>query len=563
MHDDERARERVVRIAATFVAEPILETLGMWVSMLHLPVRLDPAPYNQLLQEFAGAPHAGPDSVIVALVRPEDAIRYSSASLPDSRREAAEVSARLREYAGAAVKAAATASVQVLFVICPDSPRMQTPDWQAARDGVLAELVEMSKAHPGVTVLTEVDILGAYSVAQCHDPVTDALAHVPFTEQMFAALGAVVARHLYRWYGTPAKAISVDCDNTLWIGVCGEDGASGVAVDEHAAWLQKRLLRLRDQGMLLCLCSKNNEQDVRETFVNAPGMLLRWADFAARRINWDPKSANLKSLASELSLGASAFVHLDDDPIECAEIAQFAADVLVIPLPAERARIADVLDHVWAFDVSHATAEDRQRAEFYQARGAREAIQVEARTVDEFIATLGVQVEVRPAVEDEVPRVTQLLRRTNQFNTAGGRLSHADAVSLWRQSDDHLVVYVRDRFGDYGLVGVALLRHDNLAVRVPVVAISCRALGRNVERHILRAVAGRARSLGASTIEFVGRFTEWNGPAQRFLESLASESTAMEGPYHLFRIEAARDAACADGHPALEGATEGAARPRT
>ena len=160
-----------------------------------------------------------------------------------------------------------------------------------------------------------------YPVPDYYDPHGDELGHIPYTPAFYAALGTAVARKIHALRRAPYKAIVLDCDGTLWDGVCGEDGPEGVSLDPPRRFLQEFMLAQRDAGMLLCLSSKNNEQDVLETFRANPRMPLQPEHFVARRINWEPKSAHLVSLAGELNLGLDSFIFVDDNPTECAELA--------------------------------------------------------------------------------------------------------------------------------------------------------------------------------------------------------------------------------------------------
>ena len=188
----------------------------------------------------------------------------------------------------------------------------------AARQ-IEAALASALRAVAGVRVLTPDEITAAYALEDYDFPNGAAHGHVPYTETFFAALGTLIVRALRAAIASPVKVLVLDCDETLWKGVVGEDGPMGVVIDSGCRTLQEFARSQRDAGMLLCLCSKNVEADVTAVLDGHPDMLLRRNDFVAMRVNWDAKSHNLRSLAAELNVGLDSLVLFDDNPLECAE----------------------------------------------------------------------------------------------------------------------------------------------------------------------------------------------------------------------------------------------------
>ncbi len=175
-------------------------------------------------------------------------------------------------------------------------------------------------AHlPSVHLITACEIAALYPVADIHDPHANELGHVPYTPVYFVALATAIARKIHAITAAPFKVIALDCDDTLWAGICGEDGPEGVVLDAPRRELQSFMRARRQEGMLLALCSKNNEEDVAATFEAHPEMPLRLADFAAQRVNWETKGANLASLADELDIGIDSVILIDDNPKEVTE----------------------------------------------------------------------------------------------------------------------------------------------------------------------------------------------------------------------------------------------------
>src|SRR5581483_1256842 len=332
------------------------------------------------------------------------------------------------------------------------------------------------------------EIFDLYPLDDYDDARAEALGHVAYAPRFFTVLGTLIARRYRALAQPPFKVIAVDADQTLWKGVCGEDGSDGVALDPPRRALQELLVRQQRAGMLLCLCSKNNEADVRAVFARHPRMPLRPEHVAAWRVSWRPKSESLAALAAELGLGLDSFVVLDDDPLECAEVRAACPQALVLALPPDPAALPRFLAHVWAFDRPPATADDRRRTEAYRQEAGRRDLQA-ALTFEAFLATLALEVEIASPALPDLARVAQLTQRVNQLTFLPRRRSEAELRALLKRGTlECRVVRVRDRFGDYGLVGAMLFGPAADALDVDTFLLSCRALGRGVEHQMLAAL---------------------------------------------------------------------------
>ncbi len=491
--------DRAIAISATFTAEAIHPGLAFWAGELGLDHEIRFAGYNQLFQELldpAGLFARNRSGFNVALVRFEDWRR-------------AGIEENARRLADAVRQAAVKASAPLILVICP--PAVEAAEC-IVRDAV-ADL-------PAVHIITPARMQALYPVDEIYDPHSDELGHLPYTPAFFVAMATAIARTIHAIATPPFKAIALDCDDTLWAGICGEDGPQGVVVDAPRRALQEFVAGRRSAGMLLALCSKNNEEDVVETFRGHPDMPLRLEDFVARRLNWEPKGANLAALAEELELGLDTFILVDDNPKECTEAQAGAPDVLALPLPARADDIPEFLKHVWAFDRVRVTAEDRRRPELYAQRAERLRAERAAASLEEFLASLALDIRIAPMQPGQVARVAQLTQRTNQMNATSVRRSEAEVQSL--QDAECLIVDVRDRFGSYGLTGAIIFRVRGSAVAVDTFLLSCRALGRGVEHRMLARLGEIARERGLARVEIPFVASQRNRPAALFLESLGA-----------------------------------------
>ncbi len=514
--------DRAIAISATFTAEAIQPSLAFWAGELGLGLPIRFAGYSQVFQELldpAGLFARNRAGYNVLLVRFED---WKEAALPEDA---------AHRLADAVRVCAASSSAPLIAALCPP-----TAPHEAAFATSTAILRERLADLPAVHLLLPEQVLGLYPVETVHDPHGEELGHLPYTPEFFVALATAIARTIHAIATPPFKVAAIDCDETLWAGICGEDGPQGVVLDPPRRALQEFLLDRRRTGLLLALASKNNDDDVVETFHAHPEMPLRLEDFIARRINWESKSANLAALAEELDLGLDSFLLVDDNAKECTEVQAGAPEVVVLPLPADAAEIPEFLRHVWAFDRARVTEEDRRRPELYAQRAERVRAEKSAASLEEFLASLRLEVVIAPMRPEQSPRIAQLTQRTNQMNATGVRRSEAELLAL--PDDECLAVEVKDRFGSYGLTGAIIYHPDGAALVVDTFLLSCRALGRGVEHRMVARLGEIARERGLERVEIRFVPAKRNQPARLFLQSLGAPDA--EGVFRLPASEAAR-----------------------
>jgi len=497
-----RAAKETVAITSTFTAEPLEAALKFWLKELELPAIATFAPYQQVFQELLD-----PASLLSQNQRGANVVLLRLQDLQN-----ADLDKVADELVLAIKTAAARSSVPILLFLCPPA--------QVAREKRIATEL---KTVPNVYVITSDELLNLYPVADYEDPEANALGHVPYTPPMYAALGTLIARKYHLLKRPPRKVIVLDCDNTLWTGVCGEDGPRGVQCDAGRQALQHFMRAQHDSGMLLCVCSKNNEEDVQEVFAQCTDMVLRKEDFAAWRVNWRPKSENLRSLAHELRLGLDSFIFIDDNPMEVAEVEANCPEALALQLPDDCDSVPHWLKHVWAFDHAKLTAEDRNRAAQYQQNRMREQLLAESMSMGDFLAGLNLQIRIEPAQPGQIPRLSQLTLRTNQFNITTKRRSEGELTRITSEPKYKLFsVFVTDRFGDYGLVGLMLCEIARDSLLVDSFMLSCRVLGKGVEHRMLAELGRIAQAAALRHVHVPFLATAKNKPALDFLNSVGS-----------------------------------------
>ena len=331
------------------------------------------------------------------------------------------------------------------------------------------------------------------------------LAKAPFRKAFLNCYAQELARVARALKGKARKCLVLDCDNTLWGGVVGEDGLSGLKLDTNQypgrAYydFQTAVLHLAERGILIALCSKNNEADVFEVLDNHPACRLKRSHLAAWRINWRDKATNIAEMAEELNLGLDAFVFVDDNPTECDLVAQVLPQVAVLRVPEKLYQLPQLIFRDGLFDTLRLTGEDKRRSELYRSDAERKMTRGAFASLDDYLASLQTVAVIRRARAEEVPRVAQLSQKTNQFNLTTRRYSEEDIRRLIADEDAAVfIVSAKDRFGDLGLVGVLIAMRDAGVASIDTFFMSCRALGRGIESamaihciSILNALWGR------------------------------------------------------------------------
>lgn len=529
----------VIAIAATFTAEPVEESLAFWLSQLGVSARVQFAPFNQVFQQLVDPTSdlaGNKRGLNVLLVRFEDWQQRND----DVGAADAAMTTHVDQFIATLSDFAARALVPTLVVLCPPSLERRRDSTRQSHVAALETTVNASLAGvSGVTVATSEQLHSTYPVGEIDDPHGDCQGSVPYTPAFYVALGTLIARQFHAVLSSPRKVIVLDCDGTLWDGVVGEEGVSGVRIDAHRQAIQSFLAARQQAGMLLALASKNNEADVLEVFDRRPEMRLRREHLVGWRVNWNPKSDNLSELAAELGLSLESFIFVDDNPVECAEVAANCPGVLTVLLPSEPEHIPAFLEHHWAFDQLRTTGEDLKRTELYRQNAQREQTRQSSSSLQDFLRGLQIEVEIADVAAEHLPRAAQLTQRTNQFNLTTIRRTDAELRAAIQGGVEGRVVSVRDRFGDYGLVGVVLFAARSDALDVDTFLLSCRALGRGVEHQVLAYLGKLARERGIACVDLPFVRTPRNQPAHQFLERVGTRFRVDQDGVAHYRLPAA------------------------
>lgn len=391
---------------------------------------------------------------------------------------------------------------------------------------------------PNVTLVDMEALSGWVGRRQWLDEAAYFTSKQPFSLREMPLLAGNLSRLIMAARGAVRKCLVVDLDNTLWGGVIGDDGVEGIRLDPNdgvgEAYLafQRYLLALKDRGVLLAVCSKNDSALARSAFERHPDILLRLDDFAAFIANWDDKHINLRRVAEQLNIGTNALVFFDDNPAERALVRQFEPDVLVIDVPEDPALYVRALDTSFAFEWPELTAEDLGRADSYVQNRKREELEQQYGSYDDFLNSLEMRISIEPTDSSSLTRVCQLVNKTNQFNLRTRRYGEDDLIRLLGSPDYQLLhVRLRDRFTNFGIVASIVVRFMDEFAFIENWVMSCRVFKRGVEDATFNAIVNAARLRGARWLVAEYRPTEKNVYVAGFLERLSLIKWALRSDF--------------------------------
>jgi FkbH-like protein len=340
---------------------------------------------------------------------------------------------------------------------------------------------------------------------QAHDDRKWYLYRQPYSEAVYRSVSDQVRRIVASEKIAPKKCIVVDCDNTLWGGIVGEDGIGGIKIGDTFPGraftdFQRELLALKQRGIFLAVASKNNEADVAMVFERHDAMVLSRKDLSGFQVHWDRKSKSIEAIAKSLNIGVDAVVFIDDSPTEIAEVRHNLPAVSCMLVPEELSELPRMLRESQLFDTGITTREDLIRVASVQHERDREVLR-EQMSPDEYLQSLGLVVTVFEAEEMHLERITQLINKTNQFNLTTKRITLPEIKAVAASGERGLfALNVRDRYGDYGLTAVAIIDYHGKEAKFDTLLMSCRVLSRGVEEAFLSAISRFAASRGCTLL---------------------------------------------------------------
>ncbi len=327
--------------------------------------------------------------------------------------------------------------------------------------------------------------------------------------------------------GLSRRCLVLDLDNTLWGGVIGDDGLTGIRIGsgpdgEAYQEFQRRIKALAERGVILAVCSKNDPAIAREPFLQHPEMVLRLDDFAIFEASWESKSAGIQRVAQFLDLGLSSLTFVDDNPYEREQVRAALPDIDVLDLPDDPAGYAAALAAYPYLELPSFTAEDRDRGRQYHARSAARQLRDEATSLADYQSRLNMVATISPVDQIHLDRVVQLINKTNQFNLTTRRRNREEVIQLIARDDvEVFLARLRDSFADHGVVVVAIGIQVETSLEIDTLLMSCRVIGRGLEDVIINELAERARHRGCTEVR------GWYLPTER--NALVADLYARSG----------------------------------
>jgi FkbH-like protein len=365
----------------------------------------------------------------------------------------------------------------------------------------------------------------------------------PCSPALMVEVAREVANLIVSLKRAPKKVLALDLDNTLWGGVVAEDGLEGIELGDTSPRgeafkaFQKYIASLKERGVLLAVCSKNDLDKAVEPFEKHPEMALRRDDIVSFKANWDPKSDNLRAMAAELNLGLDSFVFVDDNPAEIEIVRQFAPEVTTILLGPDPAGYVAQLQDCRLFEPRNITAEDAERTGQYLSDARRRELQASVTDMDAYLESLSMEAVISEFTPVDVPRLSQLINKSNQFNLTTRRRSEAEVTAV--MSDPQHIGYsvrLKDRFGDHGLISVVIARKNGPAMHIDTWIMSCRVLKRQVEEEVLNELIRLAKERGCARLEGVYLPTPKNEMVRDFYSRMGFTLTRKDEKSREFEL---------------------------
>lgn len=525
-----------ITITASFTADALAPYLGSALLAAGWSPRIHIAPFNQIIQTLSTPPSRPPDApphILLVLPRLDELVsdelaRFSagdSSGWPSAQQKIDQLAASLQTARSHFRPTDAIIATTFPPPSTPESDLLAldrlTSTFFERASSLWRDALALSASH-GVHTLDLASLISDFGLRHAFDPRLWYLYRQPFSENFLFELGRLAARLISATRRASKKCAVIDCDNTLWGGIIGEDGLEGIKLGDEfpgSAYrdFQKLLLHWRRQGIFLAIASKNNDQDVRQVFRSHQAMLLREEDISAWSVNWEPKSQQIADIAKKLNIGIDSLVFFDDSAYEINQVLSAYPEIRCIQLPSAPEQIVSVARPAAPFDKLEITADDRSRAERYAVETQRDTLR-ESLSLDDFIRTLETHLDITGPTADNLTRIAQLINKTNQFNLTTLRLTK-EQVEKMAASPDHIIraATVRDKFGEYGLTCVAIAERRGADWHLIEFLLSCRVLGRGVESTFLRDLASQIVSRGGDRL--IAQFipTPKNSVASQFL----------------------------------------------
>lgn len=368
-------------------------------------------------------------------------------------------------------------------------------------------LEEAASANGNVFILDLLSLQNRFGSNFFHDDALYYNAKMTISMDGFPYVACNVMQIIKAIKGSFKKCLVMDLDNTIWGGVIGDDGLSGIEIGElgrgHAfQTLQKWIKNLKDNGIILAVCSKNNEDIAKEPFEKLEEMVLRLDDISVFVANWEDKASNIKLIRETLNIGMDSLVFIDDNPFERNLVREMIPEITVPELPEDPAMYLDYLQSCNLFEVASVSEDSSKRTKQYQQEFARRKQEMSYENYDDYLISMEMEAIAKKFEELKYPRIAQLTQRSNQFNLRTIRYTESDIKEI-SNNDEYIPIYftLEDKYGDYGLISVLIMKkEDNSTLFVETWLMSCRVLKRGMEEFIINKMVSLAKENGFKRI---------------------------------------------------------------
>ncbi|MCF6197867.1 MAG: HAD-IIIC family phosphatase [Hyphomicrobiaceae bacterium] len=500
-----------IRVLGTSTTQPFVQDLAPAFAASGFNVSIDEANFGEVIPELLRPASGDYDAYVLMLdlegFHPHDGRQETDKNLTMLTERIDLLTSSLASFANQS-----TAPLFLNTLPLPPAPVVGFMDRHHA-DGMAASvalvnsaLAELASQHNQIILIDSFAAFSDLAPTSWTDPKMWYYGRIPYSAEASRALATSFALAWRAEKRGPAKVLVLDLDNTMWGGIFGEDGVTGLQCGDDFPGnafkaMQNEFLRLKKQGMILAILSKNDPAAI-SAFTDHPGIIMKEDDFVAHRINWVPKPQNILELASEINVGLDSFIFLDDSPHEREAMRALAPQVLTPELPddpAQRPGFLRALAQTWPIRL---TDEDAQRSSMYLARRKASEAQSSATSFEDYLAGLQQKLLIEEVNATTLPRIAQMHQKTNQFNLTTKRYDEADIKEMMDDADAMVVLgQVSDKFGDHGISICATVAINGKEAELKTLLMSCRVIGREVEVAFLGAILENLAAHGVKTLK--------------------------------------------------------------
>ena len=496
--------------------------------------------YNQILPQIID-PNSetysfNPDYVLIAMCTEKLYEAYAETKIED---RSSFCDNKIKEIEGYLTGLRANSSAKILQLNFPEADDRAYGNFGAIYESsFISQLRKLNGALAKLArEIGNVYIIDASYIQNCmgreafHDEKIYYAAKMPFSTEALPRIAALVIQEIKALRGQIKKCLVLDLDNTLWGGVVGDDGLNGIQIGElgigHAFWsFQLWLKELTKRGIILAVCSKNDEDKAKEPFEKHPEMVLRLTDIAMFVANWEDKASNIRQIQNTLNIGMDSMVFIDDNPFERDLVSSMIPEITVPQMPSDPALYVSYLQSLNLFETTSASEQDKDRTNQYREQANRANLMKQFASYDEYLENLGMVGKAKAFDEFSYPRIAQLSQRSNQFNLRTVRYSEEDIKNI-ANNDSYVTRYftLEDKLGDHGLISVLIMEKRDDALFIESLLMSCRVLKRGMEEFIFNAIIDAARENGVSKV--IGEYikTPKNSMVEHLYENMGFTNT--------------------------------------